>query len=136
MRYSRLRRMLDKLFARKKLALILPLVTAALFAVLAFFLNGETGENEEYFKLIPIVVAVTFLIVYAFLRLLLSITYCPGWYIDTCILIILSGTGISAIVQIISFFIDFSSFSSSLCVCVTCWSAVSAAHSKRNIYKD
>ncbi len=136
MRKSRLRRILDKLFKYKKLAILLPIFTSLVFGALGYFLCDSFGTDINNLWLLPLFMLAAFAVVYLLLFGIMSIKYCPGWYVDTFILLILLGTGISAITQIITFFIDFSTFSSSLCICVTCWSAVSAAHNRRNRYKD
>ena len=134
MRRTRLRFLLDTLFACKRLAIIIPLATALVFALLGYFLSDAYSDINTLWK-IPLYMLSAFIIVYWLLRGIMSIKFCPGWYVDTLELLILLGTGISAITQIINFFIDFQSFSSSLCICVTCWSAVSVAHNRRNIFK-
>lgn len=135
MKKTRLRFLLDKLFACKRLAIILPLITALIFGILGFLLCDSFGADINNLWLLPLYMLCAFLITFLLLFGIMSIKYCPGWYVDTFILLILLGTGISAITQMITFFIDFQTFSTSLCVCVTCWSAVSAAHNRRNIYK-
>jgi hypothetical protein len=131
-----LRKLFDKIFKRKKLALILPLVTALAFYIASLFVLDLQGEDVRFVWTTPFVSALAFLFVYFGLRLVIGIRYCPAWYIDTLIFILLLATGLSAIMQIIGFFADPKSFSPSMCICIVCSSAISAAHNRRNIYKD
>ena len=136
MRKTRLRILLDTVFKCKNLAIILPLLTAFVFMILGYLLCDSFGANQNNLFLVPLFMLITFAFVSLLLFGLMHLKYCPGWYIDTIELLILLGTGVSAITQIITFFIDNSTFSFSLCICVTCWSAVSLAHNSRNIYKE
>lgn len=136
MRKTRLRFLLDKLFACKRLAIVLPLITALIFGILGYLLCDSFGADINNLWRFPLYMLCAFIITYFLLFGIMSIKYCPGWYVDTFILLVVLGTGISAITQMISFFIDFQTFSTSLCVCITCQSAVSLAHNRRNIYKD
>ncbi len=136
MRQTRLRFLLDTIFKCKKLAAILPIITALIFGILAYFLSDSFGADINNLWLLPLYMLCAFLITFLLLFGIMSIRMCPGWYVDTVELLIILGTGISAITQIITFFTDFQTFSTSMPICITCYSAVSVAHNRRNIYKD
>lgn len=136
MRQTRLRFLLDTIFKCKKLAAILPIITALVFGVLGYFLSEPFGADINNLWRFPLYMLCAFVIVYFLLRGLMALRNCPGWYLDTVELLIILGTGISAITQIVTFFIDFNSFSTSMPICITCYSAVSMAHNRRNIFKD
>ena len=136
MRVTRLRFLLDTVFKCKRLALVIPIITALIFGALGYFLSDSFGADINNLWLVPLYMLCAFAVVFLLLYGIMSIRMCPGWYVDTVELLIILGTGISAITQIITFFIDFQTFSSSMPICITCLSAVSAAHNRRNIYKD
>lgn len=136
MRVTRMRFLLDSVFKCKRLAVILPIITALLFGILGYFLSDSFGGDANNLWLLPLYMLCAFLITFFLLFGIMSVKMCPGWYVDTFELLILLGTGISAITQLINFFIDFQTFSSSMPICMTCWSAVSVAHNRRNIYKE
>ncbi len=136
MRQTRMRFLLDTIFKCKKLAAILPIITAHVFGVLGYFLSESFGADINNLWRFPLYMLCAFVIVYFLLRGLMALRNCPGWYLDTVELLIILGTGISAITQIVTFFIDFNSFSTSMPICITCYSAVSMAHNRRNIFKD
>ena len=136
MRQTRLRFLLDTIFKCKKLAAILPIITALIFGILGYFLSDSFGADINNLWRFPLYMLCAFVIVYFLLRGLMALRNCPGWYLDTVELLIILGTGISAITQIVTFFIDFQTFSTSMPICITCFSAVSVSHNRRNIYKD
>ncbi len=135
MRVTRMRFLLDTVFKCKRLAVILPIITALIFGILGYFLSDSFGADVNNLWLLPLYMLCAFVITFFLLFGIMSIKMCPGWYVDTFELLILLGTGISAITQIVNFFIDIQTFSSSMPICITCWSAVSVAHNRRNIYK-
>ncbi len=135
MRVTRMRFLLDTIFKCKRLAVILPIITALIFGILGYFLSDSFGADVDNLWLLPLYMLCAFAVTFLLLFGIMSIKYCPGWYVNTFELLILLGTGISAITQIVNFFIDFQTFSSSMPICITCWSAVSVAHNRRNIYK-
>lgn len=135
MRVTRMRFLLDSIFKCKRLAVVFPLITALVFGLLGYFLSDSFGSGINNLCLLPLYMLCAFLVTFFLLFGIMSIKMCPGWYVDTFELLILLGTGISAVAQMINFFIDFQSFTSSLPICITCWSAVSVAHNRRNVYK-
>lgn len=130
MKKNIVRKALDALFKNKKLALILPLVSAAVMLVLSCAFNGYDGEVMLLVFASVIISSLWFNAVY-FLLLLFAKLNCPDWYTDSFELIALAAFGASAVYQVFRFIQDTQSFSTSVCLCMIAWSAISLAHNRR-----
>jgi hypothetical protein len=121
MNKSIIRKLLDKLFSAKKLALYLPLSLAAVMLVL----GGIFGEREIdlflFFVTGVIFSAVWFAFVYSLVRLPARFKNCSDWYTDSFELFLTIAFALSAILQTVNFIKDASGFSLSLCFgCLLC----------------
>ena len=131
MNKSIIRKLLDKLFSAKRLALYLPLSLAAVMLVL----GGIFGEREIdlflFYVTGVIFSAVWFAFVYSLVRLPARLKNCPDWYTDSFELFLTIAFALSAILQTVNFIKDTSGFSLSLCFALVSLGAVSLAHNKR-----
>ena len=127
-----IRRLLDKLFSAKRLALYLPLSLALIMLVLGGTLGNPEGDIFLFFLMGAVFSAVWFAFTYSLTRLPARLKNCPDWYTDSFELFLTIAFALSAILQTVNFIKDASGFSLSLCFALVSLGATSLAHNKRN----
>lgn len=129
--YGKMKKLLDKLLANKKLSIIIP-IAIALLMYLLFVLFG-VAEGKTYLMIVtPIVSLVCFFGVFLVLFVLVKNPICPEWFLNLFELLVTIIFGIYAIVGVLSFVVSgFQNFNSGICIDLVAYSAISWAHSKR-----
>ena len=126
-----MRKILDKMFANKKLSLLIP-TAIALLMYLLFVLFGTTEDKTDMIIMTPIASVFWFFGVFFVIFIQVKNPSCPEWFLNIFEFLSTTLFGIYAIVDIASFLFDrFQNFDYGLCLGLVTYSAVSWAHSKR-----
>ncbi len=126
-----MRKLLDKLFANKKLSLIVPNAFALLMYLLFVFF-GTTDDKTKLMIITPIVSVVCFFGVFLVVFIQVKNPMCPEWFLNLFELLATIIFVIDAIVGVISFVVSgFQNFNAGMCLGFIIYSAISWAHSKR-----
>ena len=125
-----MRRILDKLFEKKKLSLYIPFFVSVLLYLL-FIIFGMT-EDKAIFITTPIVSAVWFFGVFFVIYVQINNKRCPEGFLNFFELFATVIFGIYSVISVISFFVSgFQNFTPLTSAAVLTYSAVSLSHSKR-----
>lgn len=126
-----MRKLLDKMFGSKTLALIIPNVIALLVYLLFVFFG--IAEDKTYLMMVTPIVSVicffgVFLVVFGQARN----SMCPEWFLNLFELLATIIFGIYAIIGVVSFIVSgFQNFNVVTCLGCVVYSAISLAHNKR-----
>lgn len=126
-----MRKLLDKLFCRKKASLIISLGVSFILYLL-FLLFNNSPDKKELVVITPIVSVIGFFGVFLVIFIQVKNNYCPEWFLNFFELSVIIFFGIGTVVYAVLFFASgFQDFSPVLCVGANVWGAVSWAHNKR-----
>lgn len=126
-----MKKLLDKLFANKKLSMSIPMAIA-LLVYLLFILFGTAEDKIKITIMTPIVSVLWFFGVFLILFAQVKNPMCPEWFLNIGELLPTVVFGIYAIVGVLYFVISgFQKFDMGICLELVTYSAVSWAHSKR-----
>ena len=126
-----MRKILDKMFATKKLSLIIPMAIALLIYLL-FILFGIAEDKTNLMIITPIVSIVGFFGIFLVLFVQVKNSICPEGFLNLFELMATIIFGIYAIIGALFFVISgFQNFNVGICLGFISYSAVSWAHSKR-----
>ena len=127
-----MRKILDKMFENKKLAMLVPLVLATLVYLL-FVLFGAAENKMNLVIEIPIICAIGFFGGFFVLLIQVKNPSCPEWFLNSFELLCTISWILYAIIGTIRFVIGgFQDFDLSICLGFVVYSAFAWAHSKRN----
>ena len=126
-----MRKILDKMFANKKLSLIIPMAIALLMYLL-FILFGTTVDKMNLMLGTPIVSVIGFFGIFLVVFIQVKNSMCHEWFLNLLELMATIIFSIYAIIGALSFFISgFQNFNVGICLGFVSYSAISWAHSKR-----
>ena len=126
-----MRKLLDKMFGKKKLALIIP-TAIALLLYLLFVLFGLSEDKMNLMKITPLASVVCFFGVFLVVFVQVKNAMCPEWFLNLFELLATIIFGIYAIVGALSFVISgFRNFNVEICLGFVTYSSIAWAHSKR-----
>ena len=126
-----MRKILDRLFANKKLAFWLPLILAT-GAYLLFVLFGESPDKNELLILTPIITVFAYFGLFLVVFIQVKNPLCPEKFLDFVEIFFVIGLGLVAVLLFIFFLASgFQNFNFAICVCCVSYSAISWAHGKR-----
>lgn len=120
-----MRKLLDRLFFRRKLSIILPLATAALFYLL-FIVFGEE-ENKAFLVLAtPLLSLLWFWGTFLVLYIQVKNPSCPEWFLNTFEVMTLLAFGSAAVFTGVGFLMNLKEgFSPAICLGMITWSSLS-----------
>ena len=126
-----MRKLLDKMFANKKLSLIIPM-TIALLMYLLFVFFGTSADKTNLMMVTPIVSVIGFFGIFLIVFIQVKNSMCPEWFLNLFELLATIIFGVYAIIGTMSFLISgFQNFNVGICLGFVAYSAISWAHSKR-----
>ena len=126
-----MRRILDKMFANKKLSLIIPMAIALLMYLL-FVLFGISADKINLMTVTPIVSVIGFFGIFLVIFIQVKNSMCPEWFLNLFELIATIIFSIYAIIGALSFVVSgFQNFNIGICLGFVSYSSISWAHSKR-----
>ena len=126
-----MRKLLDKMFANKKLSLIIPM-TIALLMYLLFVFFGTSADKTNLMMVTPILSVIVFFGIFLVVFIQVKNSMCPEWFLNLFELIATIIFSIYAIIGALSFVISgFQNFNVEICLGFVSYSAISWAHSKR-----
>ena len=127
-----MRKILDKMFANKKLSLIIPMAIALLIYLL-FILFGTSANKTNLIIVTPIVSVIGFFGIFLVVFIQVKNSMCPEWFLNLFELIATIIFSIYAIIGAFSLVISgFQNFNVGICLGFVSYSAISWAHSKRH----
>ena len=127
-----MRNILDKLFENKKLAMLIPIITAAVVYLL-FVLFGKGEDKLNLVITIPIVCVFWFFGVFLIFLMQVKNAMCPEKFLDFFELLVTVGCGAYSIIGALAFIIGGCQSSVVIVICATMisHSSIAWAHSKR-----
>ena len=126
-----MRKILDKMFASKKLSLLIPMAFALLMYLL-FIIFGTSPDKINLMIATPIVSAIGFFGIFVVVFIQVKKTMCPEWFLNLFELMATIIFSIYAIIGALSFVISgFQNFNVGICLGFVSYSSISWAHSKR-----
>lgn len=126
-----MRKLLDKMFANRRLSLIIPLAIALLMYLL-FVLFGMSKNKTNLMIITPILSVVWFFGTFLVVFIQVKNSVCPEWLLNLFELFVTVIFGIYGIVNAILFVVSgFQNFTVIICLGFITYSAISLAHSKR-----
>ena len=126
-----MRKILDKMFANKKLSLIIPMAIALLIYLL-FILFGTSANKTNLIIVTPIVSVIGFFGIFLVVFIQVKNSMCPEWFLNLFELMATIIFSIYAIIGAFSLVISgFQNFNVGICLGFVSYSAISWAHSKR-----
>ena len=126
-----MRKILDKLFANKRLSIVIP-AGIALLMYLLFILFGKAEDKGNLIITTPIVSVVWFFGIFLVVFAQVKNTMCPEWFLNLFEFLIVILFGIYGIIGASSFIVTgFQNFNIGICAGFVTYSAISWAHSKR-----
>ena len=127
-----MRKILDKMFANKKLSLIIPMAIALLIYLL-FILFGTSANKTNLIIVTPIVSVIGFFGIFLVVFIQVKNSMCPEWFLNLFELMATIIFSIYAIIGAFSLVISgFQNFNVGICLGFVSYSAISWAHSKRH----
>ena len=127
-----MRKILDKMFANKKLSLIIPMAIALLIYLL-FILFGTSANKTNLIIVTPIVSVIGFFGIFLVVFIQVKNSICPEWFLNLFELMATIIFSIYAIIGAFSLVISgFQNFNVGICLGFVSYSAISWAHSKRH----
>ncbi len=127
-----MRKILDKMFANKKLSLIIPMAIALLI-YLIFILFGTSANKTNLIIVTPIVSVIGFFGIFLVVFIQVKNPMCPEWFLNLFELMATIIFSIYAIIGALSLVISgFQNFNVGICLGFVSYSAISWAHSKRH----
>ena len=127
-----MRKILDKMFANKKLSLIIPMAIALLIYLL-FILFGTSANKTNLIIVTPIVSVIGFFGIFLVVFIQVKNPMCPEWFLNLFELMATIIFSIYAIIGAFSLVISgFQNFNVGICLGFVSYSAISWAHSKRH----
>ncbi len=126
-----MRKLLDKMFANKKLSLIIPMAIALLMYLLFVFF-GTSADKTDLMIVTPIVSVIYFFAIFLLVFVQVKNPMCPEWFLNFGELLFTIGFGVFALIDGVLFVISgFQNFHIGICLGFVTYSAISWAHSKR-----
>ena len=130
-RWYLMRKILDKMFANKKLSLIIPMAIALLMYLL-FIVFGTSPDKINLMMATPIVSVIGFFGIFLVVFIQVKNSMCPEWFLNIFELMATILFNIYAIIGALSFVISgFHNFNIGICLGFVSYSSISWAHSKR-----
>ena len=126
-----MRKLLDKMFANRRLSLIIPIVIA-LAIYLLFVLFGKAEDKTNLMITTPIISVISFFGIFLVVFIQVKNSICPEWFLNLFELLAIIIFVFYAIIGIIPFVVSgFQNFNIGICLGCVAYSAISWAHSKR-----
>ena len=126
-----MRKILDKMFASKKLSLLIP-TAFALLMYLLFIVFGTSPDKINLMMATPIVSVIGFFGVFLVVFIQVKNSMCPEWFLNLFELMATIIFSIYAITGALSFVVSgFQNFNVGICLGFVSYSSISWAHSKR-----
>ena len=126
-----MRKLLDKMFANRRLSLIIPIVIA-LAIYLLFVLFGNAEDKTNLMITTPIISVISFFGIFLVVFIQVKNSMCPEWFLNLFELLAIIIFVFYAIIGTISFVVSgFQNFNIGICLGCVAYSAISWAHSKR-----
>lgn len=126
-----MRKLLDKMFANKKLSILMP-IAIALLMYLLFVLFGTSADKMRLMIITPILSAVGFFGIFLVVFVQVKNAMCPEWFLDLFELLAAIVFGLGAVINTLSFILNgFQNFNVAICLGFVAYGAISWAHSKR-----
>ena len=126
-----MKKLLDKIFANRRAAIVAPLLTAALMYLL-YVLFGQAEDKANWLIKTPIISLIAYGGVYFVLWLQIKNPACPEGFLNFMELMALLVFGLGAVIFGVQFFMNIASgFTPTLCIAIISWSAVALVHGKR-----
>ena len=126
-----MRKILDKMFANKKLSLLIPMAIALLMYLL-FIVFGTSPDKINLMMATPIVSVIGFFGIFLVVFIQVKNSMCPEWFLNLFELMATIIFGVYAIIGALSFVISgFQNFNVGICLGFVSYSSISWAHSKR-----
>ena len=126
-----MRKLLDKMFANKKLSLVIPM-TIAFLMYLLFVFFGNAEDRISLLIVTPILSVLCFFGVSLGIFVQVKNPLCPKWFANLFELLAAIAFGMDAIVGVVSFAVSgFQNYHIGTCLALIGYSAISWVHSKR-----
>lgn len=126
-----MRKLLDKMFADRKAAIVVPLVTATVVFLL-YVLFGQAEDKVNWLIMTPIISLIAYAGVYFVLWLQIKNPSCSEGFLNFMELMVVLVFGLGAVIFGVQFLMNLASgFTPALCIGIISWSAVALAHGKR-----
>ena len=126
-----MRKILDKMFANKKLSLLIPMAIVLLMYLL-FIVFGTSPDKINLMMATPIVSVIGFFGIFLVVFIQVKNSMCPEWFLNLFELMATIIFSIYAIIGALSFVISgFQNFNVEICLGFVSYSSISWAHSKR-----
>lgn len=128
-----MRKLLDKMFANQKAAIVAPLITAGVMYLL-YVLFGQGNDKVNWLIMTPIISLIAYVSVYFVLWLQIKNPSCPQGFLNFLEWMVLLVFGLGAVVFGVQFLMNLESgFTPALCVEIVSWSAIALVHGKRSV---
>ena len=126
-----MRKLLDKMLANRSVAIVAPLVTAALMYLL-YVLFGQAEDKANWLIMTPIISLIAYVGIYFVLWLQIKNPSCTEGFLNFLELMVLLVFGLGAVIFGVQFLMNLASgFTPSLCIGIISWSAIALVHGKR-----